>query len=135
MTDKELNEVSNRIWDAFTDQMPEVFTGRDLLKIVIRFVVNTANALDTKPTTVCMMMYDTLNDERHSVKAVKSIEGVLLFAGIVVSIIGALCVIWFDYKLGTKIFDVGCICVDVGCICILACWTFKFAIKVIDRWL
>ena len=128
MTGKELNEVSNRAWDAVIDQMPKEFTGRDLLKIVIRFVVNTANALDTKPTTVCMMMYDMLNDERHSVKVVNSIESVLLFAGIVVPIIGALCVIWFDYKLGTKIFD-------VGCMCILACWTLKFAIKVIDRWL
>lgn len=128
MTGKELNEVSNRIWDAFTDQMPEVFTGRDLLKIAICFVVNIANVLDMKPTAVCMMMYKSLNDERHSVKTVKSIEGVLLFAGIVALIIGASCVLWFDYKLGAKIFD-------VGCICILACWTLKFAIKVIDRWL
>lgn len=127
MTDKELIEVSNRAWDAFVNQMPEELTGYDLLKIIIRFVVNTANALDMKPTTVCMMMYDRLNDERHSVKVVNSIESVLLFAGIALSIIGALCAIWFDYKLGTKIFD-------VGCICILACWALKFAIKVIDRW-
>lgn len=42
MTNKELNEVANKVWNTFTDQMPEVFTGRDLLKIVISFVVNTA---------------------------------------------------------------------------------------------
>lgn len=124
MTNKELIEVSNRAWDAFVNQMPEELTGYDLLKIIIRFVVNTANALDMKPNTVCMMMYDRLNDERHSVKVVNSIESVLLLAGIVVSIIGALCVLWFNYKLGTKIFD-------VGCICILAYWTLKFVVKVI----
>jgi hypothetical protein len=63
MTNKELVEVSNRAWDAFVDQLPKEFTGRDLLKIIIRFVVNTANVLDMKPITVCMMMYDRLNDE------------------------------------------------------------------------
>ena len=124
MTNKELIEVSNRAWDAFVNQMPEELTGYDLLKIIIRFVVNTANALDMKPNTVCMMMYDRLNAERHCVKVVNSIESVLLLAGIVVSLIGALCVLWFNYKLGTKIFD-------VGCICILAYWTLKFVVKVI----
>ena len=119
MTDKELNEVANKVWNTFTDQMPEVFTGRDLLKIAISFVVNTADALDMKPTAVCMMMYKGLNDERHSVKTVKSIEGVLLFAGIVALIIGSSCVLWFDYKLGSKTFD-------FGCICILACWALEF---------
>lgn len=73
MTDKELIEVSNRAWDAFADQMPEEFTGRDLLKIIIRFVVNTANVLDMKPTNVCMLMYDDLNAERHSIKVVNRI--------------------------------------------------------------
>ena len=63
MTDKELNEVANKVWNSFTDQMPEDFTGRDLLKITASFVVNTANALDMKPTDVCMMMYSSLNKE------------------------------------------------------------------------
>lgn len=62
MTDKELIEVSNRAWDAFVDQVPEEITGRDLLKIIIRFVLNIANAVDIKPTTVCMMMYDSFVD-------------------------------------------------------------------------
>ncbi|MEK1398609.1 hypothetical protein HCY90_00845 [Limosilactobacillus fermentum] len=128
MTDKELFEVSNRAWDAFVDQLPEKITGRDLLKIIIRFVVNIANAVDIKPTTVCMMMYDRLNNERHFVKAINSIENVLSFAGIVALIIGESCALWFDYKLGTKILV-------VGCICILTCWTLEFAAKVIDRWL
>ena len=127
MTDKELVEVSNRAWDAFADQMPEEFTGRDLLKIIIRFVVNTANVLDMKPTTVCMMMYDRLNAERHCVKVVNRIGSVLLFTGIVATTSGALCALWLNYQLGAKIFD-------VGCICILACWTLKFVMKVIDRW-
>lgn len=64
MTDKELVEVSNRAWDAFVDQLPEKITGRDLLKIIIRFVVNIANAVDIKPTTVCMVMYDRMNNEQ-----------------------------------------------------------------------
>lgn len=127
MTDKELIEVSNRVWDVFADQMPEEFTGGDLLKIVISFVVNTANALDMKPTTVCMMMYDRLNDERHSIKVVNSIESVLLFAGIVALIVGTVCVLWINYQLGAKIFD-------IGCICGLACWVLEFVMKVIDRW-
>lgn len=58
MTDKELVEVSNRAWDAFVDQLPEEITGRDLLKIIINFVVNIANATDMKPTSVCMFMLD-----------------------------------------------------------------------------
>lgn len=62
MTDKELIEVSNRAWDVFVDQLPEEITGRDLLKIIIRFVVNIANAVDIKPTTICMMMYDKFFD-------------------------------------------------------------------------
>lgn len=128
MTDKELVEVSNRAWDAFVDQMPKEFTGRDLMIIMLHFVVNIAKAVGMKPTTVCMMMYDRLNAERHCVKVVNSVENALLFAGIVALIIGTSCVLWFDYKLGTKIFD-------VGCICILACWALEFAMKVIDRWL
>lgn len=63
MTDKELIEVSSRAWDAFVDQMPEEFTGYDLMKIIIRFVVNVANVVDMKPTTLCMLMYDDLNAE------------------------------------------------------------------------
>lgn len=78
MTDKELVEVSNRAWDAFVDQLPEEITGRDLLKIIINFVVNIANAVDMKPITVCMIMYDDLNAERHSIKAVNRIKSVLL---------------------------------------------------------
>lgn len=128
MTDKELAEVSNRAWDTFADQMPEEFTGRDLLKIIIRFVVNAANVLDMKPTTVCMMMYDRLNAERHCVKAVNHIGSVLLFAGIVALIVGAACVLWFNYQLGAKVFD-------AGCICILACWVLGFVMQVIDRWI
>lgn len=128
MTDKELVEVSNRAWDAFIDQMPKEFTGRDLMMIMLRFVVNIANTVDMKPTTVCMMMYDGLNAERYSVKVVNSIENVLQFVNIVTLIIGgASCVLWSDYKLGTKLFG-------VGCICILACWALKFVMKVIDRW-
>lgn len=128
MTDKELIEVSNRAWDAFVDQMPEEFTGRDLLKIIIRFVVNIANTVDMKPTTVCMLMYDGLNAERHSVKVVNRIKSVLLLASTVVIIVGTACVLWFNYQLGAKIFD-------VGCICSLACWVFEFVVKVIDRWI
>lgn len=128
MTGKELIEVSNRAWDAFADQMPEEFTGRDLLKIIIRFVVNAANVLDMKPTTVCMMMYDSLNTKRHSVKVINSIGSVLLLAGIVTLIVGTSCVLWFNYQFGTKLFG-------VGCICILACWALEFVMKVIDRWL
>lgn len=126
MTDKELFEVSNRAWDAFVDQMPKEFTGRDLMMIMLRFVVNIANAVDMKPTTLCMLMLDGLDAERHCIT--KSIKNVLQFAGIVALIIGASCVLWFDYKLGTKIFD-------VGCICILAYCALEFAMKVIDRWL
>lgn len=63
MTNKELNEVANKVWNSFTDQMPEEFAGRDLLKIAASFVVNTANALDMKPTDVWMMMYKALNKE------------------------------------------------------------------------
>ncbi|QWS02886.1 hypothetical protein [Limosilactobacillus fermentum] len=128
MTDKELIEVSNRAWDAFVDQMPEDFTGHDLLKIVFRFVVNAANALDMRPIAVCMMMYDRLNDERHSIKIIKSIESVLLFAGIVTLMGGTACVLWINHQIGAKIFD-------IGCICILACWVLEFAVKVIDRWI
>lgn len=127
MTDKELIEVSNRAWDAFADQMPEELTGRDLLKIIIRFVVNTANVLDMKPTTVCMMMYDRLNGERHSVKVVNRIEGVLLFVGIVTLIVGTVCVLWFNHQLGVKIFS-------VGYMCVLAYWVLESVTKVIDRW-
>lgn len=128
MTDKELVEVSNRAWDAFTDQMPEEFTGRDLMTIMLRFIVNIANAVDMKPTTVCMMMYDRLNAERHYVKVVNSVENVLCFINIVTLIVGTVCVLWFNYQLGTKLFG-------VGCICILACCTLEFVMKVIDRWL
>lgn len=119
MTNKELNEVANKVWDDFANQMPEEFTGRDLLKIATSFAMNTADALDMKPTAVCMMMYKTLNDERHSVKVVKSIKRALFFAGIVAMIIGASCGIWFDYKLGSKAFD-------FGTICILAWWALEF---------
>lgn len=129
MTDKELIEVSNRVWDAFVDQMPKEFTGRDLMMIMLRFVVNVANVVDMRPTTACMMMYDRLNAERHCVKVVNSIESVLQFVNIVTLIIGgASCVLWSDYKFGTKLFG-------VGCICILACWALEFVMKVIDRWL
>lgn len=125
MTDKELIEVSNRAWDAFVDQLPKEFTGRDLLKIIIRFVVNTANVLDMKPTNVCMLMYDGLNAERHC--TTKSIESALLLASIVTMIVGTVCKLWFNYQLGVKIFD-------VGFMCILAYLAFEFAVKVIDRW-
>lgn len=125
MTDKELIEVSNRAWDAFVDQMPEEFTGYDLMRIIIRFVVNVANVVDMKPTTLCMLMYDDLNAERHC--TTKSIESALLSASIVTMIVGTACVLWFNYQLGTKIFD-------VGCICGLACWVFEFVVEVIDRW-
>lgn len=127
MTDKELMEVSNRAWDAFVDQMPKEFTGRDLMTIMLRFVVNIAKAVDMRPTTVCMMMYDRLNDERHCVKVVNRIGSVLLFAGIVALIVGAACVLWFNYQLGAKVFG-------AGCICILACWVLGFVMQVIDRW-
>lgn len=128
MTDKELIKVSNRAWNAFVDQLPEEITGRDLLTIIIRFVVNIANAAGTRPTTVCMMMYDRLNAERYSVKVVNSIESVLQFVNIVTLIVGTVCVLWFNYQFGTKLFG-------VGCICILACWALEFVMKVIDRWL
>ena len=125
MTDKELIEVSNRAWDAFVDQLPKEFTGRDLLKIIIRFVVNTANVLDMKPTNVCMLMYDDLNAERHC--TIKSIESALLLVGIVAMIVGTVCKLWFNYQLGVKIFD-------VGYMYILAYLAFEFVVKVIDRW-
>lgn len=125
MTDKELVEVSNRAWDAFTDQMPEEITGRDLLKIIIRFVVNLANAVDMKPTTLCILMYDDLNAERHC--TIKSIESALLLVGIVAMIVGTVCKLWFNYQLGVKIFD-------VGYMYILAYLAFEFVVKVIDRW-
>lgn len=120
----------NRAWDAFVDQLPKEITGRDLMKIIICFVVNAANAVGMKPTTVCMMMYDDLNAKRHFTKVVNSIENVLGVVNIVALIVGTACVIWFNYQIGAKIFDVGCICI----ICILACWVLKFAVKVIDRW-
>lgn len=126
MTDKELAEVSNRAWDAFIDQMPKEFTGRDLLKIIISFVVNIANAVDMKPTTLCMIMFDDLRAEQHC--ATKSIENALRLAGVVALIVGTVCVLWFNYQLGTKLFG-------VGCICILACWALEFVMKVIDRWI
>lgn len=122
MTDKELVEVSNRAWDAFVDQMPKELTGRDLMMIMLRFIVNIANAVDMKPATLCMLMIDELDAERHCI--IKSIKNVLQFAGIIAMIIGASCVLWFNYKLGTMIFD-------VGCICILACWALEFAMEVI----
>lgn len=125
MTDKELVEVSNRAWDVFVDQLPKEFTGRDLLKIAIRFVVNIANTVDMKPTTVCMLMYDRLNAERHC--TTKSIESALLLASIVTMIVGTVCKLWFNYQLGVKIFD-------VGCMYILAYWALEFVMKVIDRW-
>lgn len=125
MTDKELVEVSNRAWDAFIDQMPKEFTGRDLMMIMLRFVVNIANAVDMKPTTVCMIMLDDLRAEQRC--TTKSIENALLLAGIVTLIVGTVCRLWINYRLGVKIFD-------VGCIYILACWAFEFAVKVIDRW-
>ncbi len=128
MTDKELIEVSNRAWDAFVDQMPKVITGRDLLKIVFCFVVNAANALDMRPIAVCMMMYDRLNDERHSIKIIKIIEIVLLFAGIVTLMGGTAYMLWINYQIGAKLFD-------IGFICLLACWVLELAVKVIDRWI
>lgn len=125
MTDKELIEVSNRAWDAFVDQLPKEFTGRDLMMIMLRFVVNIANAVDMKPTAVCLLMYDDLSSERH--RTTNSIESALRFVSIVALIVGTACVLWFNYQLGVKIFD-------VGFICILVCWAFEFAVKVIDRW-
>lgn len=127
MTDKELIEVSNRAWDAFVDQLPEEITGRDLMTIMLRFVVNIANVVDMKPTTLCMLMYDDLNAERHSVKVVNRIKSVLLLASVIALIVGAACVLWFNYQLGAKIFD-------AGCICGLACWVLDFVVEVIDRW-
>lgn len=127
MTDKELIEVSNRAWDAFVDQMPKEFTGRDLMKIIIRFVVNVANVVDMKPTTLCMLMYDDLNAERH--RTIKSIiKNALLLATIVTMIVRTVCKLWFNYQLGVKIFD-------VGGMYILAYWAFEFVVKVIDRWI
>lgn len=127
MTDKELIEVSNRAWDAFVDQLPKEFTGRDLLKIVIHFVVNTANVLDMKPTNVCMLMYDRLNAERHSVKAVNSVEGTLWFISVVTLIAGIVCAFWINYQFVAEMFG-------VSFICGLACWILDFVMKVIDRW-
>lgn len=125
MTDKELVEVSNRAWDAFVDQLPKEFTGRDLMVIILRFVVNIANAVDMKPTTLCMLMLDELDVERH--RTTKSIESALLFVGIVTMIVGTVCKLWFNYQLGVKIFD-------VGFMYILAYLAFEFVMKVIDRW-
>lgn len=125
MTDKELDEVSSRAWDAFVDQMPKEFTGYDLMKIIIRFVVNIANVIDMKPTTLCMLMYDDLNAERHH--TIKSIKNALLLASIVTMIVGTVCKLWFNYQLGIKIFD-------VGFMYILACLVFGFVMQVIDRW-
>lgn len=125
MNDKKLAEVSNRTWDAFVDQLPKEFTGRNLMMIMIRFVVNIANAVDMKPTTVCMIMLDDLRAEQRG--ATKSIENALLLAGIVAMIVGTVCKLWFNYQLGVKIFD-------VGCMYILAYWALEFAGKVIDRW-
>lgn len=125
MTDKELDEVSSRAWDAFVDQMPKEFTGRDLMTIMLRFVVNIAKAVNMKPTTVCMMMYDRLNAERH--RTISSIKNTLLLASIVTMIVGTVCKLWFNYQLGVKIFD-------VGFMYILAYLAFEFVVKVIDRW-
>lgn len=125
MTDKELDEVSSRAWDAFVDQMPKEFTGRDLMTIMLRFVVNIAKAVNMKPTTVCMMMYDRLNAERH--RTISSIKNALLLASIVTMIVGTVCKLWFNYQLGVKIFD-------VGFMYILAYLAFEFVVKVIDRW-
>lgn len=124
MTNKELIKVSNRAWNAFVDQLPEEITVRDLLTIIIRFVVNVANVVDMKPTTLCMLMYDDLNAERH--RTIKSIKNALLLASIVTMIVGTVCKLWFNYQLGVKIFD-------VGCMYILTCWVFGFVVKVIDR--
>lgn len=126
MTNKELVEVSNRAWDAFIDQMPKELTGRDLMMIMLSFVVNIANAVDMKPTTVCMIMLDDLRAEQR--RTTKSIENALLLAGIVTLIVGTVCRLWINYQLGVKIFD-------VGFIYILACWVFEFVVKVIDRWI
>lgn len=125
MSNKELSEVLNRAWDAFVDQLPEEITGRDLLKIIICFVVNIANAVDMKPIAVCLLMYDELSAERH--RATNSIESALWFVSIVALIAGTVCVLWINYQLGAKIFD-------IGCICGLACWVLDFVVKVIDRW-
>lgn len=127
MTEKEINEVSKRAWNACVDQLPKEITGRDLLTIITCFIVYFANAVDMKPTTVCTMMHDSLNAKRHSVKVVNRIGSVLLFAGIVALIVGAACVLWFNYQLGAKVFD-------AGCICSLACWVLGFVMQVIDRW-
>lgn len=126
MTNKELIEVSNRAWDAFVDQMPKELTGRDLMMIMLRFVVNIANAVDMKPTTLCMLMLDDLDAERHCIA--KSIKSVLQFVGVVALIIGESCMLWINYQIGAKIFD-------IGFICLLACWVLEFAVKVIDRWI
>lgn len=125
MTDKELIEVSNRAWDAFANQMPEEFTGRDLMKIIIRFVKNIANVVDMKPTTLCLLMLDDLDAEQHCIT--KSIENALWFISVVALIVGTVCALWFNYQIGAKIFD-------VDCICILAGWALEFVMKVIDRW-
>lgn len=128
MTEKEINEVSKRAWNACVDQLPKEITGRDLIIIITCFIVYFAKAVEMKPTTVCTMMYDSLNAKRHSVKVINSIESVLSFTGIVAMTSGAVCALWLNYQLGTKIFD-------VGCICILAYWVLEFAVKVIDRWI
>lgn len=128
MTDKELMEVSSRAWDAFVDQLPKEFTGRDLMMIMLSFVVNIANTVDMKPTTVCMLMYDRLNDERHCVKAVNSVEGILWFISVVTLIAGIVCAFWINYQFVAEMFG-------VSFICAMACWVLEFAVKVIDRWI
>ena len=128
MTDKELMEVSSRAWDAFVDQLPKEFTGRDLMMIMLSFVVNIANTVDMKPTTVCMLMYDRLNDERHCVKAVNSVEGTLWFISIVTLIAGIVCAFWINDQFVAEMFG-------VSFICAMACWVLEFAVKVIDRWI
>lgn len=128
MTDKELMEVSSRAWDAFVDQLPKEFTGRDLMMIMLSFVVNIANTVDMKPTTVCMLMYDRLNDERHCVKAVNSVEGTLWFISVVTLIAGIVCAFWINYQFAAEMFG-------VSFICAMACWVLESAVKVIDRWI
>lgn len=128
MTDKELIEVLNRAWDAFVDQLPKETTGRDLMKIIICFVVNAANAVGMRPTTVCMMMYDRLNAERHCVKAVNSVEGILWFISVVTLIAGIVCAFWINNQFVAEMFG-------VSFICVMACWVLESAVKVIDRWI
>lgn len=132
MTDKELVEVSNRAWNAFVDQLPKEFTGRDLMMIMLRFVVNIANAVKLKPTTVCAMMYDKLNADRQWVKIAEKIKNVSFAVGVlattagaVVAIAGAFCGL-FNYEFGSKLFYAGvvwCLAIDV----------LSITIKAIDR--